>query len=320
MGARVVVARTGLSAPSSSPSRYGCPVTRRFAIDAATMTAIERHELLAHAIPSRETRDLGDALLLHDRRDSEPFWNRLQAVRWPVDAAAFDHRLAETLVLFAVLGRRPHVWPSPVHAGPPDLALRLQGNGFVDIGGGHLMVMADRDAAPAVRPGEAPEGVTLHPIAQPQDARTGDLDDAGLVLAASFGAPLSRASELATDLERTLPDARVVLVLVRVDGVAAAVAKATTFGGWTYLSSVGTLPGYRGRGLAALATRQAIASAAAVEQGRPYLGVFSGNDAAIRLYERLGFCSVGESPDLLLETPGPTMSGATIDALTSEPA
>ncbi|HEY5628056.1 MAG TPA: GNAT family N-acetyltransferase, partial [Candidatus Limnocylindrales bacterium] len=240
-------------------------------------------------------------LLLHDARDREPFWNRLQAVRWPTEPAAFDHRLAETLVLFAMLGRQPHVWPSPVHAGPSDLALRLQGNGFIDIGGGHLMVMASPEAAPPVRPGEAQDGVTLQSIAQPGDARAGDLDDAGFVLAASFGAPPSRAHELAGDLVSTLPDARVVLVLVRVDGVAAAVAKATTFGGWTYLSSIGTVPGYRGRGLAALATRQAIASAAAIGPGRPYLGVFSGNDTAIRLYERLGFRSVGESPDLLLE-------------------
>jgi ribosomal protein S18 acetylase RimI-like enzyme len=200
-----------------------------------------------------------------------------------------------------MLGRRPNVWPSPVHAGPPDLALRLQGNGFVDIGGGHLMVMADPEAAPPVRPGEPPIGVTLHAFAQPENARPGDLEDAGFVLATSFGAPKSRASELAADLERTLPDERIVLVLARVDGVAAAVAKASTFGGWTYLSSIGTLPGYRGRGLAALTTRQAIASAAAVEPGRPYLGVFSGNDAAICLYERLGFRSVGESPDLLLD-------------------
>jgi ribosomal protein S18 acetylase RimI-like enzyme len=277
-------------------------VTRRLAIDAATMTAIERHELLAHAIPSRETRDLGDALLLHDPRDREPFWNRLQAVRWPEDPGAFDRRLTETLAVFAVLGRQPHVWPSPVHAGPRDLALRLQGNGFIDIGGGHLMVMSDPGSAPPVRPDELTPGVTVRTIAQLEDAGPGDLEDAGFILATSFGAPLPRAGELAADLERTLPDRRVLLVLVRVDGVAAAVAKATTFGGWTYLSSIGTVPGFRGRGLAALATRQAIAGAAAIEAGRPYLGVFSGNDTAIRLYERLGFRSVGESPDLLLET------------------
>jgi ribosomal protein S18 acetylase RimI-like enzyme len=275
-------------------------VTARLAIDAATMTAMERHELHAHAIPSRETRDLGDALLLHDPRDREPFWNRLQAVRWPEDPAAFDRRLAEAMALFAILGRQPHIWPSPVHAGPPDLAQRLQANGFVDIGGGHVMVLAEPSEAGPVRPAEVPAGVTLRAIARPADAGPGDLADAGRVLAASFGAPKSRAGELAEDLGRSLPDPRVALVLVRVDGEAAAVAKATTFDGWTYLSSIGTLPGHRGRGLAGLATRQAIATAAEHEAGTPYLGVFSGNEPAIRLYERLGFRSVGESPDLLL--------------------
>lgn len=266
------------------------------------MTAIERHELHAHAIPSRETRDLGDALLLHDPDDAEPFWNRLQAVRWPEAPDAFDRRLAEALAMFAILRRQPHVWPSPVHAGPPDLALRLQGNGFVDLGGGHLMVMADPGAAPPIRSGEPGGGVTVHTIARPADVRPGDLADVGFVLASSFGAPVSRAGELASDLHATLDDPRVTVVLVRVDGIAAAVAKATTFDGWTYLSSIGTLAGYRGRGLAGLATRQAIASAAARGSGRPYLGVFSGNDTAFRLYERLGFRSVGESPDLVLQT------------------
>lgn len=272
----------------------------RLSIDAATMTAIERHELRAHAIPSRETRDLGDAVLLFDAHDRDPFWNRLQAVRWPDDPAAFDHRLAEAMALFAILRRQPHVWPSPQHAGPPDLARRLLGNGFADVGGGHVMLLTRTERAGPVRPGEPEPGVTLHAIAQAGDARPGDLDDVGAVLAASFGAPPSRAPELAADLERTLPDPRVVLVLVRLDGTAVAAAKATTFDGWTYLSSVGTLPGYRGRGLAGLATRHAIAAAAAREPGRPYLGVFSGNEPALRLYERLGFQTVGDSPDLLL--------------------
>lgn len=276
-------------------------MTRHLEIDAATMTAIERHELYAHAIPSREARDLGDALMLHDPNDRDPFWNRLQAVRWPEDPAAFDRRLAETLALFAILGRRPHVWPSPVHAGPADLALRLQGNGFVDIGGGHLMVLAHPEVADPIRPGEAPPGVDLQVIAAPGDAQPADLEDAGFVLATSFGAPASRAAQLARDLAKTLPDPRVVLVLVRVDGVAAATAKATTFDGWTYLSSIGTLAGFRGRGLGALATRQVIAAAHAYQPGTPYLGVFSGNEVAIRLYERLGFRSVGQSPDLMLE-------------------
>lgn len=265
------------------------------------MTALERHEMACHAMPSREMRDLGDCVLLHDPYDVEPFWNRLQAVRWPSDPDAFDQRLAEALALFAILGRQPHVWPSPVHAGPPDLAERLQDNGFVDTGAGHVMVMAHPDAAGPIRKGELARDVTLTTIAKSGDEGPRDLEDAGFVLATSFGAPVSRAHDLAMDLAKMLPDPRVVLVLARVNGVAAAVAKATTFDGWTYLSSIGTLPGFRGRGLGALTTRQAIATAHEYQDGLPYLGVFSGNSVAIRLYERLGFRSVGESPDLVLE-------------------
>ncbi len=276
-------------------------MTRRIEVDAAAMTAIERHETASHAIPAREMRELGDAVLLHDPVDADPFWNRLAAVRWPNDAVAFDRRLTEVMTLFALLGRTPHVWPSPVHAGPADLAERLQANGFVDVGGGHVMVLADPAAAPAVTEAEIPAGVSLRVIRRPADAGPRDLAGAGAVLAAAFGAPLTRGPELADDLAATLGDPRIALVVVRVHGTAAAVAKATTFDGLTYLSSIGTLPGFRGRGLAALATRHVMGAAGVRAPGTAYLGVFSGNETAIGLYKRLGFASVGESPDLLFE-------------------
>lgn len=268
--------------------------------DAAAMTALELHETRAHAIPSRQIRDLGDSVALFDPRDADPFWNRLAAVRWPDRPAAFDLRLEEALRMFAIMGRQPHVWPSPVFAGPPDLAERLVANGFSDIGGGHLMVLEHPEAAPPVRPGELARGVTLHTIARHGDAAPGDLLDIGGVLATSFGAPPGRGRELAADLALTLDDPRVALALVRVEGVAASVAKATTFDGLTYLSSIGTLSGFRGRGLGGLATRQVLAAAGVTGHRRAYLGVFSGNVPALRLYRRLGFASVGESPDLLL--------------------
>jgi len=264
------------------------------------MLAIERHETDAHAIPGREVRDLGDALVLFDPRDPDPFWNRMARVRWPADPDAFDRRLTEAIALFMVLGRRPHIWPSPVHAEPADLAGRLATNGFRDIGGGHLMVLQDRDACAPVRPGEPDPGVTLQAICRPSDAAPGDPEAAASVLAASFGAPPDRVLELAADLRRTLDDPRIVLSVARADGVAAAVAKATSFGGLTYLSSIGTLPGFRGRGLAGLVTRHALAAAGAPAADTIYLGVFSGNVPALHLYARLGFVSIGESPDLLL--------------------
>jgi ribosomal protein S18 acetylase RimI-like enzyme len=276
-------------------------VIRHATVHDAAMRALERHEARAHAIPGREVRDLGHAVLLWDPADAEPFWNRIASVRWPADDAGFDRRLTESLALFAALGRRPHVWPSPAHGEPADLVTRLAKHGFRDTGGGHVMVLDDPSACGPVRLTELGRGVTLHAIRTAADAAEGDPGEVGLVLAESFGALPGRAAELAADLRRTLDDPRLVLVLVRVDGEPAACAKATTFDGLTYLSSIGTRDTFRGRGLAGLATRHAMAVSGAHEPGSAYLGVFSGNEPALRLYTRLGFSSVGESPDLLLE-------------------
>jgi ribosomal protein S18 acetylase RimI-like enzyme len=276
-------------------------VTRTVRLDEAAIRRLERHESDSHAIPGREVRDLGDALLLIDPRDVDPFWNRMVSVRWPDDPVAFDHRLAEALALFGVVARRPHIWPSPDHNRPADLVARLEANGFRDIGGGHVMVLDDPAACAPIRDGELAPGVTLNAIARTADARGTDVDDAAAVLVDAFGAPPRRAGELAVDLRLALDDPRIVLVLAHVDGVAAAVAKATTFDGCSYLSSIGTRPAFRGRGLGGLVTRAAVASASRPDVRFTYLGVFSGNRPAIHLYERLGFASVGESPDLLLE-------------------
>lgn len=273
---------------------------RRVDVDDATIRTIERHEAHAHAIPHREVRDLGDSVVLHDPRDSDPFWNRMASVRWPADAAGFDRRFAQMLTLFAALGRTPHVWPSPAGSQPADLVERLAAHGFRDIGGGHVMVLHDPAACPPLHPTEPGRGVTIHAIAAPGDADPADCDHLGLVLAEAFGALPGRAAELAADLRATLDDPRVVLVLVRVDGEPAAAAKATTFDGFTYLSSIGTRDVFRGRGLAGLATRHALAASRGRTAGRAYLGVFSGNAPALRLYSRLGFATLGESPDMLL--------------------
>ncbi|MEI7744355.1 MAG: GNAT family N-acetyltransferase [Chloroflexota bacterium] len=274
---------------------------RHVDISDSALRALERHETAAHAIPSREVRDLGHAVVLYDPRDTEPFWNRMASVRWPDDEAGFDRRLTEALALFAVLGRAPHFWPSPVHSQPVDLAARLAREGFADTGGGHVMVLTEAAACCPVAPAELGRGVTLHGIRRAADAGPHDVADMGLVLAESFGTLPGRAGELAADLARTLDDVRVTLVLVRVDGEPAAAAKATTFDGLTYLSSIGTRVAFRGRGLAGIATRHALALGRGRTPGTTYLGVFSGNAPALALYGRLGFASIGESPDMLLE-------------------
>lgn len=266
----------------------------------ATMLALERHEVCAHAIPGRQVRDLGDAIALIDPADPEPFWNRLQAVRWPEDEAGFDGRLTAALAFFAAVGRMPHVWPSPSHASPADLARRLAENGFHDVGGGHLMVLDRPERCTPVRPDDLGRGVTVHAIVDASDAGPSDADDVALVLTESFGALPGRAASLAADLRETFDDPRIVLALVRADGEPAAAAKVTTFDGLTYVSSVGTRVAFRGRSLAGIATRHAL-TAGGRSPGMAYLGVFSGNEPALSLYERLGFASVGESPDMLLE-------------------
>jgi ribosomal protein S18 acetylase RimI-like enzyme len=276
-------------------------VIRRIEISDATMRSLERHETTSHSLPRREMRDLGHALTLFDPVDPDPFWNRMAGMRWPDDAARFDHRMTEMLALFAVQGRRPHLWPSPVHGTPVDLVDRLAASGFADIGGGHVMVLDRPEACGPVVPGEAGRGVTLHAIRRLDDAGPHDLDDTGMVLAESFDAPPWRGPELAEDLRNTLDDSRILLTLVRVDGEPAACAKATTFDGLTYLSSVATRAAFRGRGLAGLATRHAVVASRTDGPSTAYLGVHSGNEPALRLYARLGFASVGESPDMLLE-------------------
>lgn len=263
------------------------------------MRALERHETMAHAIPRREVRDLGDALLLVDALDPDVFWNRLVSVRWPDEPAAFDARLTEAIALFGLLDRRPHVWPSPAYNRPADLADRLAAFGFRDVGGGHLMVLARPDAAPPIAAGELPPGVTVDLVHATPDPGAATRDAAG-VLAEAFDADPGHRHALAADLARSLADRRVAVAIVRVEGEAAAVAKATTFDGATYLSSIGTRIGVRGRRLGELATRAAIAHGRAAGAATAYLGVFSGNAPALRLYERLGFASIGESPDLVL--------------------
>ena len=90
-------------------------------------------------------------------------------------------------------------------------------------------------------------------------------------------------------------------ILVRVDGVPAAVARRTTFAGASYLSSIGTDPAFRGRGLGRLVTGLVMSDALSEESRWTYLGVFEENAVARSLYGSLGFVAIGGvAPDLLL--------------------
>ena len=274
-------------------------------VDTATVHRLLLHEALVHAVPDRVLRDLGDGLLLYDRHDPEPFWNRLEAVRWPSEPDAFDRRLAEVGVLFASIGRQPHIWLLPPHDAPDDIAARLLANGFVDTGSGHLMVasgaVAGRRSAEALARPPAP-GVTIERSRELRGAAANEAARASVeVLVAAFEVGDDRRVGVIAETVASLADPRFMHYLIRLDGVPAAVARRATFEGISYLSSIGTHPAARGRGLARLVTATAMADAAAAGSEWVHLGVFADNLPAFALYERLGFVPAGEpGPDLLL--------------------
>ncbi len=271
-------------------------------IDPSTMRRLLLHEAQVHAMPGRELRDLGDAILLHDPTDVEPFWNRLAAVRWPAEPDAFDRRLTEILVLFASLARQAHIWPSPVHDTPPDLIARLLSNGFRDMGAGMVMALADPSAVTSTRTPPTGLSVTLE--------RTTDLSGpAAEVMVRAIVEVLSDAFEVGPDRGLGVEAETLASLghrwfthyLVRLDGRPAAVARRATFDGLSYLSSIGTAGWARGRGFGRMVTEAAVRDALAAGSELTYLGVFADNDAAIGLYRGTGFERVGEAgPDLLL--------------------
>jgi len=286
-------------------------VTATIELAPGLVRALERHETEAHAIGGRELVDQGDALALIDPADPDPFWNRIVSLRWPSHPAAFDRRLEQAITFFATRNRRPHVWPTVSGDEPPDLVNRLVASGFADTGRGILMAREISALRDRVQPahGTAVEmvraGAALTLIA-----------DVARVLAEAFSprgepeegedprdAPAIEAATLAVaaDLARLLSDPRVAFALARIDGVPAAAAKVTSGSGLAYLSSIGTRPPYRGRGLAALVTRRALVEGQSSGGSLAYLGVFEGNVRAVRLYARLGFAIVGRPvPDLVL--------------------
>jgi ribosomal protein S18 acetylase RimI-like enzyme len=276
------------------------------------------HEARAQQTPTRELRDLGDGWLFHDPSDAEPFWNRLIAPVWPSDRIGFDRRLDEVITLFATIGRLPHVRPLPVGGTPGDLAARLALAGFETLGADRRMVLVDartadeRLAAAQERvDGEFGRGsVTIS--SREADAAGAASDrhwaerrrwaaDASLVLADAFGVDMDRRVALENDLPACVSRPGCAVLLVAVDGVPAAIARRATTVDGSYLSSIGTRRAFRRRGLGALATARAVREALDAGSDVIHLAVEVDNQAAVHLYESLGFAIVGEpAPDLLL--------------------
>jgi GNAT superfamily N-acetyltransferase len=276
------------------------------------------HEARAQQTPTRELRDLGDGWLFHDPSDAEPFWNRLIAPAWPSDAAGFVRRLDEVITLFATIDRLPHVRPLPCGGSPVDLASRLASAGFEIVGADRRMVLVDDATAgdrvaaaqARVRAEFGAASVTVSSREAGSDGPAPDRRwadrrrwavDASLVLADSFGVDVDRRLALEHDLLACVSRPGCAVLLASVDGVPAAIARRATTADGSYLSSIGTRRAFRRRGLGALVTAIAVRDALAEGSGMVHLAVEVDNQAAVRLYERLGFAVVGEpAPDLLL--------------------
>lgn len=272
-------------------------------LDAAEARWLAWHEARSHGLVGREIRKLGDGVMLHDPVDREPFWNRIAGIAWPSETRAFDRRLAEVLSLFGSLDRIPHLWPLPGFDEPEDLTTRLLSHGFEDMGAGILMAF---DPGAAVT-GQASSVATaprltverLHRLAGPA------ADDAAraiaVVLGEAFGVEPERIAAIEQETLILLGMEEFHACLVRIDGEPAAAARRTTFGGASYLSSIGTRPQFRGLGLGRLVSEAVLRDALAAGSRWTYLGVFADNPVARRMYEGLGFVQIGgPAPDLLL--------------------
>jgi ribosomal protein S18 acetylase RimI-like enzyme len=272
-------------------------------IDPAVTRWLAWHEARCHGLVGREVRALGDAVLLHDPADREPFWNRIAGIEWPAEANAFDRRLTEAIALFGSLDRIPHVWPLPGFDEPEDLVARLVSHGFEDMGAGVLMVLD-------------PSRLVVHPSIQRDrrsrltierfnrvsgSAASEAARAVAIVLADAFAVERVRRGTIEEETLVLLGRDEFHLCLIRVDGEPAAVARRTTFAGASYLSSIGTSPQFRGLGLGRLVTEEVMRDAIDAGSRWTYLGVFAENVVARGMYERLGFDAIGgPSPDLLL--------------------
>lgn len=121
------------------------------------------------------------------------------------------------------------------------------------------------------------------------------------MLADAFSVGASRRAALENDVLACISRPGCSMLLLDIDGEPAAVARRASTRDGSYLSSIGTRPKFRGRGLGALATLLAVCDA--LDAGNPvvHLAVEVDNEAARRLYARLGFALVGDpTPDLLL--------------------
>jgi ribosomal protein S18 acetylase RimI-like enzyme len=170
----------------------------------------------------------------------------------------------------------------------------------VDHGGGYLLLLDPARARTGV-PAPGPD-VTIERFHRLTGPAALDAARAiAAVLVRSFAVEPERRVAIELEAVQGLTTDAYHAILVRVGGRPAAVARRTTFAGASYLSSIGTDPDFRGRGLGRLVTALAVDDALAAGSRWTYLGVFEDNEVARSLYASLGFEALGGvAPDLLL--------------------
>ncbi len=261
-------------------------------MDRALGRRLAVHETRVHARAGREIRQLGDATLLYDPADPEPFWNRLVALDWPADEDAFERRLDEIVTLFATLGRLPHIRTLPIGAQPDDTEARLIHAGFRPVGHDRAMALADPGPALALaRTLAARPNLRVEHVGAAAPPRAMDV---ARVLVEAFDVESDRIPALAAEsLAAARREGGAALLLLDGDRPVAA-ARRVTLDGATYLSSIGTIHAMRDRGYASLLTAVAISEAIAAGTTLVHLLAEAGMDQATRLYQRLGFQVIGD--------------------------
>lgn len=213
---------------------------------------------------------------------AHPYLNHAYRARLRPEAVA---RCIEHVV--AVLGRGGRsftwtVWPSDE---PRDLATRLVGAGFEDLGSGPLMGVELGDWP---GPGPTPAGLRIRRVEDP-----GDIGAVDRFVASSMEGDLASVEPFAATFRRLIlePEPRVVLFEGRIDGEIVAAAALFTGSGVAGIYGVVTAERARGRGYGGALT------AAAMQEGRRRgmtAAVLLASELGEPVYRRLGFRDVGQ--------------------------
>lgn len=265
-----------------------------YGVDDATLRALEIHETRVDGLgPRRELLDLGDAVALFDRDDPDPFFNRVGAIRWPTEPAGLDARIDAVVRLFETRQRQPYLWLPPGFVSPRDLPERLRARGFIEVGGGALVMLSVRDPRVGpIRP--LPPGASLERLAAGRPgAGTAGARAVAAVVAEAFGVSADRTRSLELEIAADLADPAADVRLIRVDGVPAAVGRRHGVDRMSYLSAIGVRGAYQGLGLGEAVTRALVEEALGVGHDLIYLGVYADNERATRMYGRVGFATLG---------------------------